>query len=163
MQAQISQIVEFHENFELPVLRSPAIPPPDRVALRVTLLEEELAELREALEQKDAAAALKEWCDVLYVLLGAAAEFGFLASPSGQVGTASIAELAFSEVHRSNMSKVLPNLEDAIRDAPKVSNRLERGKGWGVEVWPVRSGFVLRRTPDLKILKPTTYSPRQRR
>jgi len=101
--------------------------------LRLDLITEELDELREALNhpetvhyqspivQVDKLAALDALTDLLYVLLGT----------YHTLGLAHVAEAAFNEVQRSNMSKVDEATGLCIRD--------DNGK----------------------ILKPSTYSPPQ--
>jgi predicted HAD superfamily Cof-like phosphohydrolase len=58
------------------------------------LIQEEFAELREALGQRDIEAVAKELADLLYVVYGTAVSCGIDMAP------------VFQEVHRSNMSKV---------------------------------------------------------
>lgn len=147
----LNQVTEFHEVFDLPVLDSPQIPAPDRVELRLNLIEEELKELREALASGDVEHSLKEWTDLLYVVAGAALEFGFQG----------VAAKAFNEVHRSNLSKVVETEEEADREAVTWAMK---NLGEAVDVSPIyfqsrRRGFVLKRQRDGKVLKPSTYSP----
>ncbi len=92
----INDVREFHEAYGLPVLARPGIADPQTIKLRINLLQEELDELREALEQGDIVETLDALTDLQYVLDGAYLSFGL--HP--------IKQHAFDEVHRSNMSKL---------------------------------------------------------
>lgn len=63
------------------------------------LIDEEALEFREASEAGDLPGAIKELCDLLYVVLGAANAYGVDIEPF------------FDEVHRSNMTKLWPGGE----------------------------------------------------
>src|SRR4249920_888661 len=92
----LNDVAEFHSTFHLPVLDTPQIPGADRCALRINLLQEELDELKEAIDAKDITAVADALSDIQYVLSGAILEFGL--GPKFK-------EL-FEEVQRSNMSIV---------------------------------------------------------
>lgn len=98
MKNQIDQVATFHKTFGQPVVDFPAIPDPERLLLRSKLVKEEAKELAKELEAEDPLLEniLKESIDLLYVTFGTLVELGL----------GSIAEEAFAEVHRSNMSKV---------------------------------------------------------
>src|SRR5574341_14549 len=87
-------VTEFHRGFDVVVGSSPSIPDAGTCALRVNLIQEEFAELCEALAQRDVEAVAKELADLLYVVYGTAVSCGIDMAP------------VFREVHRSNMSKV---------------------------------------------------------
>ena len=87
-------VTEFHRTFDIVIGTSPAMPDAATCALRVSLIQEEFDELREALAQQDVAAVAKELADLLYVIYGTAVSCGIDIAP------------VFREVHRSNMSKV---------------------------------------------------------
>ena len=87
-------VAEFHRAFAIVIGSSPSIPDAATCALRMTLMQEELDELREALAQRDIEAVAKELADLLYVVYGTAVSCGLDMAP------------VFREVHRSNMSKV---------------------------------------------------------
>ena len=91
----LNQVAEFHKTFNAPILDTPQIPSKERAALRVSLLQEELDELKKAIEDNDLVEVADALCDLQYVLSGAVLEFGL-----GE----KFVEL-FNEVHRSNMSK----------------------------------------------------------
>ncbi len=87
-------VTEFFRTFDIAIGSSPSIPDTATCALRVTLMQEEFDELREALSQQDVEAVAKELADLLYVVYGTAVSCGIDMAP------------VFQEVHRSNMSKV---------------------------------------------------------
>lgn len=94
MGTYIAKVKEFHDTFEHPVLEKPTIPA-ERIELRIGLLEEELGELREAIQKGDLVEVADAFCDLQYVLSGAILEFGMK----------DVFDDMFNEVHRSNMTK----------------------------------------------------------
>ena len=73
----LNDVAEFHDTFNLPVLDEPTIPSKKRCELRINLLEEELKELKVAIEENDIVEVIDAFCDIQYVLSGAILEFGF--------------------------------------------------------------------------------------
>jgi predicted HAD superfamily Cof-like phosphohydrolase len=92
----LEQVQEFHETYGLPVEDAPNVTDEKTNALRINLLAEELEELKEALANNDPLEALDALIDLQYVLDGA-----FLS-----LGLHDVKDIAFNEVHRSNMSKL---------------------------------------------------------
>lgn len=92
----LEQVQEFHETYGLPVHAEPNLTCEQTKQLRINLLQEELNELKEALDNNDPQETLDALIDLQYVLDGAFLSFGLQA----------VKELAFDEVHRSNMSKL---------------------------------------------------------
>ena len=93
MQPQ-DMVAEFHRKFDIPISERPSIPPDATRQLRVRLIQEEFAELQEAMTAQDLPAVAKELADLLYVVYGTAVSYGVDMDP------------VFREVHRSNLSKV---------------------------------------------------------
>lgn len=101
MQDVLAKVTEFHNKFKLPVGEWGKDEDPSRPHLRFDLINEELIELNEALFDSagdlllvpDRVAALDALADLIYVVAGAAVEWGL---PLKE---------AFDEVHRSNMTK----------------------------------------------------------
>jgi len=91
----LSLVKTWHSRFDVPVLDEPALPE-GRRDMRIALLEEEVAELRDAVEAGDLIKVLDALCDIQYVLDGAFLEFGLH----------EVKAAAFAEVHDSNMSKL---------------------------------------------------------
>jgi predicted HAD superfamily Cof-like phosphohydrolase len=89
---------DFHERFGLSRNDSPVWPGEVAHRLRVNLIEEELAELRNAGETHDLVEIADALGDLLYVVYGTAVTYGIDLEP------------VFSEIHRSNMSKGDPDV-----------------------------------------------------
>jgi predicted HAD superfamily Cof-like phosphohydrolase len=99
---------DFHHAYGQPVGREPLWPTADRLELRVRLIDEEVAEFKDAIAQNDLVNAFKELADIQYVVNGAAIEMG------GNLDN------VFSEVHNSNMSKLDENGKPIYREDGKV-------------------------------------------
>lgn len=140
----LNRVAEFHLTFQSPVLLFPQIPTEDRAKLRISLIEEEFNELKEAIEQKDLTGVIDALCDLQYVLSGTVLEFGL----------GDIFNDCLREVHRSNMSKLCTYYSDAVET---VNHYAE--KGISSQILPCGHRFLIQRTPDLKTLKSIRYSP----
>ena len=140
----LNQVAEFHRTFNAPILDSPQIPSKERCELRVALLQEELNELKAAIQDQDIVEVADALCDLQYVLSGAVLEFGL-----GE----KFAEL-FNEVQRSNMSKACNNQQEADET---IAFYKEKGQ----EAYSEKSGdkINVHRTSDNKVLKNKYYSP----
>ncbi len=140
----LSQVAEFHHTFKHPVLPSPEIPSKNRCDLRVNLIQEELDELREAIENNDIVEIADALCDIQYVLSGAILEFGL-----GE----KFKDL-FEEVQRSNMSKACESVEIA-----ELTKTHYEKKGVPCYYKEIDGKFLVFRTEDNKTLKSIAYSP----
>ncbi len=89
---------EFHERFGAVVNDRPTWCGSDVHRLRVALIEEELAEFRNAGEAQDLVEIADALADLLYVVYGAGVTYGIDLEP------------VFEEIHRSNMSKGEPTI-----------------------------------------------------
>jgi len=87
-------VEEFHRAFELTINTKPILPELDVLLLRVKLISEECIELIDALGERDLVKVADGIADVLYVVYGTAVTCGIDVEP------------LFSEIHRSNMTKV---------------------------------------------------------
>lgn len=96
VQSTLDRVKIFHETYGLPVKNAPDISDKKTNQLRINLLEEEVQELKEALENNDIVEVLDALTDIQYVLDGAYLSFGLQ----------NLKEAAFAEVQRSNMSKL---------------------------------------------------------
>jgi predicted HAD superfamily Cof-like phosphohydrolase len=101
------QVEEFHRAFDHPIGETPAIRRPE---LRVDLIREEARETIEAIMRGDLVEAADGLCDLLYVTIGAAIEFGLDLEP------------LFDEVHRANMTK--------IGGAKRADGKTLKPEGW---------------------------------
>ena len=140
----LNQVAAFHKTFNAPILDAPQIPSADRAELRLKLLQEELDELKAAIENNDLVEVADALCDLQYVLSGAVLEFGM-----GE----KFVEM-FDEVKRSNMSKACTTQEEADATIAFYANK-------GVEAYSEKSGdkFNVHRKADNKVLKSINYSP----
>ena len=141
----LNAVADFHKTFDLPILESPKIPDKKRCKLRISLLQEELNELKEAIEQNDIVEVADALCDIQYVLSGAIHEFG--------IGER-FKDL-FDEVQRSNMSKTCKTLEEAQATVEHYRNK----DGTESEIVQRESEFLVYRKTDGKVLKSVKYSP----
>ena len=82
----------WHTAFEVPIADQPGIPQ-DRAPMRLAILEEEVAELRAAVEAGDLTEVLDALCDIQYVLDGTFLEFGLHG----------VKQVAMEEVHASRL------------------------------------------------------------
>ncbi|MEX0278172.1 MAG: hypothetical protein AB3N19_11685 [Ruegeria sp.] len=105
----LSIVREWHEAFDVPVVDAPSIPE-DRAQMRLAILEEEVAELRAAVEAGDMVEVLDALCDIQYVLDGTFLEFGLHG----------VKQNAMEEVHASNMSKLGADGRPVLREDGKV-------------------------------------------
>ena len=93
MNQEQQMVQQFHERFGLRRNQRPSLPGVGVHRLRTLLIEEELAEFRNAGEAEDLVGVADALGDLLYVVYGAAAEYGIDLEP------------VFAEIHRANMSK----------------------------------------------------------
>jgi predicted HAD superfamily Cof-like phosphohydrolase len=125
---------EFMRTYQQCIPERPFMPDPVTQNLRYRLIDEEAQELAEATDKTEYLDAVG---DLLYVVYGAALAAGF--SPH-QV------DAAFTEIHRSNMSKVWT--DDEIHSIPADCRSHRVGD----------NRHIVRRT-DGKIVKSPSYSP----
>jgi len=140
----LNDVAEFHDTFNLPVLDEPTIPSKERCALRINLLEEELKELKVAIEENDIVEVIDAFCDIQYVLSGAILEFGF-----GEKFKS-----FFEEVQRSNMSKTCKSIEEAQETQKHYKNK----DGTESEIVQKGDEYLVYRKSDRKVLKSVNYS-----
>lgn len=111
MKNELDQVLEFHRTFQCYTHTAPTGSiPPEQQAVRVTLMQEELDEYREAAAAGDLVGIADALTDLLYVVLGT-----YLAH-----GLQDAAEDLFAEVQRSNMSKLDENGQVIFRADGKV-------------------------------------------
>jgi predicted HAD superfamily Cof-like phosphohydrolase len=141
----IKLVEEFHNTFGAPVLDTPQIPSKDRCELRVSLLQEELNELKEAIKNSDLVEISDALADLQYVLSGAILEFG-LGDKFNEL---------FLEVQRSNMSKACSSQQEAIKTLLHYKEK-DGTEGYYKEV---DGKWLVYRNGDNKVLKSINYSP----
>lgn len=140
----LTKVAEFHTTFNHPVNKTPVIPSLERCILRVNLLQEELNELKQALENKDIVEVADALGDLEYVLSGAVIEFGLGDSFNK----------CFDLIHESNMSKACDTEEQAL-----LSIDFYKTKKIECIYEIVNGKYVLYRLSDRKIMKSLFYKP----
>lgn len=141
----LNQVAQFHQTFGAPILAEPTIPSAERCGLRVSLLAEELDELKEAIAANDLVEIADALCDLQYVLSGAVLEFGL-----GE----KFVDL-FNEVQRSNMSKACHSLKEAEYTVKFYQDK----DGTEAEIKEENGVWKVFRKSDNKVLKSINYSP----
>ncbi len=141
----LSSVAAFHTTFQHPILDQPQIPSEARAQLRISLLAEELEELKEAVKENDIVEVADALCDLQYVLSGAILEFGLKDKFAA----------LFDEVQRSNMSKACQNEAEA---QATIQHYFEKD---GTESYfEEKDGlYLVYRKSDNKTLKSINYSP----
>ena len=145
MSNYLESVSEFHKTFGAPILETPQIPSKERCELRISLIQEELNELKEAIAANDIVEIADALCDLQYVLSGAVLEFGM-----GE----KFVEL-FNEVQRSNMSKACSSLEEAENTVKFYQDK----DGTEAEIKEENGVWKVYRKSDNKVLKSINYSP----
>lgn len=141
----LNMVSEFHTLFDAPILSEPQIPSLDRANLRVSLIQEELNELKDAIASNDLTEVVDALTDLQYVLSGSILEFGLWDRFAD----------VFAEVHRSNMSKACHSLQEA--EATVEYYKTEKStESYIVTKW---DQYLVLRKEDNKVLKSINYSP----
>jgi predicted HAD superfamily Cof-like phosphohydrolase len=100
---------EFHRRFGHPIRLSPSGQwPHDQTAFRLSLIDEEVDELRDAIDLQDLVGVADALADIVYVVCGTAHCFGI------------DLDAVIAEVHRSNMSKLDSSGQPIYREDGKV-------------------------------------------
>ena len=84
---------QFHEHFNLPIASEPLLPDASLAVLRQRLLDDEVAEVAQAVNAGFLQGVALELADVVYVAYGTALTYGF------------DLDAVLAEVHRANMTK----------------------------------------------------------
>jgi len=108
MVSNFTRVMNFMNNFGQEVKYNPEFPDEKVQKLRISLIEEELEELKEAIENKDVVGVADALTDILYVTYGAGAAFGI------------DLDKCFEEVHNSNMSKLDRDGRPIYREDGKI-------------------------------------------
>jgi len=145
MNQYLKSVAEFHETFKAPILENPQIPSKERCDLRVSLLQEELNELKEAIADGNLTEIADALADIQYVLSGAVLEFGLKDKFDD----------LFAEVQRSNMSKVCSTMQEAVA----TLSHYKQKDGTEGRYEKVGDKWVVYRNSDDKVLKSVEYSP----
>jgi len=106
--SNFSSVKKFMETFGQEVKNKAEFPSEKIQDLRVSLIDEELSELKEAIKNKDIKEVADALTDILYVTYGAGHAFGI------------DLDKCFDEVQRSNMSKLDENGKPIFNEHGKV-------------------------------------------
>ena len=109
-----NKVWQFMHSFGQDTLMKPTLPNNDLAELRLDLIQEEVDELQDALDAKDIVEIADALTDILYVTYGAGHAFGI------------DLDTCFTEVHRSNMSKLGIDGKPIYREDRKVL----KGRGY---------------------------------
>ena len=101
-------VKKFMETFGQEIKEKASFPDEKITSLRYDLIEEELSELKEAMDKKDIKEVADVLTDILYVTYGAGHAFGI------------DLDKCFEEVQNSNMSKLGSNGKPIYNDKGKV-------------------------------------------
>ena len=99
---------KFMETFGQEIKEKADFPNEETISLRYELIQEELRELKEAIEKKDIREVADALTDILYVTYGAGHAFGI------------DLDKCFDEVQNSNMSKLDDNGKPIYNESGKV-------------------------------------------
>jgi len=120
IKSNFRKVAEFHQCAGHPVNNSHQLSifndKPERVALRLKLILEEVHELEDAVKQKNFTEVIDALCDITYVVNGMGLEFGI------------DLDKAFDIVHRSNMTKFCKDENEAIETVEWYKKQYQEGK-----------------------------------
>jgi predicted HAD superfamily Cof-like phosphohydrolase len=143
------KVGQFHELFEHPKYSTlnKAIfdSNPKLVDLRIKLIEEEVSELKEAIEKKDFKEVADALSDILYVVYGAGHAFGINLDKT------------FEEVHDSNMTKACKSEEEAIETIEYIKQTQARYKDPSYKLSSDGKYYIIYDKETGKILKNKNY------
>ena len=140
----IKLVEEFHKTFGAPILETPQIPSKKRCDLRISLISEELDEMKEAIENEDVIEIADSLGDLMVVLCGSILEFG-MGNKFNDI---------FENIHNSNMSKACDSEREALETLLFYKHK-DGTEGYYKEV---EGKWLVYRNDD-KILKSINYSP----
>ena len=108
MKTMTQMVYEFHETYGAMISNTPVLPDTNTRKLRIDLLKEELDEFINGEAANNIVEIADALGDIMYVAIGAAISYGI---PIDAV---------FSEIHRSNMSKLGADGKPIYREDGKV-------------------------------------------
>lgn len=157
---ELEQVNEFMRVMGQEMPDKPCIPDLKIQQLRYNLIDEENVELIDAVEDDNIVEVADALCDLLYVVLGAFTAYGF--NPI-------LAKELFSEVQRSNMSKICNSFDEATATVDKLVTQDEEANPNIYEsdhevrikqyvIIPVDKYWVVNRVSDNKTQKSINYS-----
>ena len=149
------KVVEFNKIFGVPVSKKPQLnifdKNPKLTKLRFDLIKEEVAELNDAIKDKDFVEVIDALGDILYVVYGAGSSFGVDMND------------VLDKIHKSNMSKLCDTEEIAIKTIERyqdlyVNNKSEYDSPVYRKDEKTNKYIVFNKSTG-KILKSINYKP----
>lgn len=156
MQSNFDKVVEFNKSFGVTThseIKDDIFETDTKlVNLRLSLITEEVDELKEAIKNSDMTETIDALADILYVVYGAGTSFGINM------------DKAFDLVHKSNMSKVCRNLVVAEKTVEWYKQQFAEGKvpydSPAIRSDPVdATKYVVFNKSTGKVLKSIEYNP----
>lgn len=149
MEKQLAMVGKFHKQFDIEEQTDYKNGLPDEKIrnLRVSLIQEELDELKQAFADGDTIEVADALADLAYVLFGTVRA----------VGMQDVFEKLFKEVHWSNMSKAdtfLGEAQDTVRHYKE-----DRNTDAYISHQEETDRYLVKRTSDDKLLKSVYYHP----
>ena len=118
--SNFDKVINFNRSFGVPVFTEEQKEifdkNPELVKLRLSLIQEEVKELEQAINEKDFTEVIDALSDILYVVYGAGASFGINLNKM------------FDIVHESNMSKLCKTEEEAKETVQNYERLRNEGK-----------------------------------
>ncbi len=147
--SNFKKVGEFHDLFEHPkydkINKDIFDMEPKLVDLRLKLIEEEVGELKEAIEKKNLKEVADALSDILYVVYGAGHAFGINLDKT------------FEEVHCSNMTKACKTEEEAIKTIEYIKMTQPRYKLPDYKLSKDKKYYIIYDKETGKILKNMNY------
>lgn len=155
MMSNFEKIKQFHTTFSHPcpnsLNRDVLENNPELVKLRLSLINEEVEELKVAMQQKNMTEVIDALTDILYVVYGAGAAFGINLDKSYDI------------VHESNMSKLCKNESEAIKTVDDYKKKYSEGDlkydSPSFKLAPDNLHYIVYNQSTGKILKSINYTP----
>ena len=146
-------VKEFNNAFGIPTYNTPQLDifekDPQTVEYRLSLINEEVKELNDAIKNKDMTETLDALADIIYVVQGMGSSFGLNL------------DKAFDIVHKSNMSKLCKTEEEAKRTVEYYKQNIEK-LGYTTPNYRLANdgiNYVVFNESTKKILKSINYTP----
>lgn len=144
-------VLDFNTSFGVPVNKTPQLDifdkDPKLLALRLSLIDEEVKELHEAYEKKDFTESIDALTDIMYVALGAFTAFGINGDE------------AFNIVHKSNMSKLCSSEDEAKQTVEWYKKNEKRYDSPTYRKSACDKYWVIYNQSTGKVLKSINYTP----
>jgi predicted HAD superfamily Cof-like phosphohydrolase len=144
-------VVDFNTSFGVPLHKTPQFDifkkDPKLLAYRLSLIDEEVKELHDAVVQEDFTESIDALADILYVVYGAFTAMGV------------DADLAYQIVHKSNMSKLCTSEDEAKQTVEWYKANEKRYDSPSYRKSACDKYWVIFNESTGKVLKNINYTP----